>query len=110
MRKIVLCVLAFATIFAFGSCTFVGTATLALKDSSDSMHTITSVTFYPTDGGTMDSRSVNIEPGEQDYIYRVEPGTYDITVTFEGYGGDITVENDQVIEEGMVYLRTVEVK
>lgn len=109
MKKIMLWILVVLAIGAFTSCTLGDTGTLALKNSDASVHNITAVNITPSAGGTTDVRPHTMLPGERHYIYSIQPGTYNITATFEGHG-DVTVENNMVIEDGHVYLRTVEAK
>jgi hypothetical protein len=109
MKKILLWIMVVSVALAFSSCTFPGTATLALMNSADSVHDITAVTFTPSDGGTADVRPHTIPPGERHCIYHVQPGLFDISATFEGHG-EVTVENHKLIEEGNTLLRKVEAK
>jgi hypothetical protein len=109
MKRIGLLVLVAAATAAFLSCTLGETATLALKNSDDSTYTVTKVTFTPTGAGTTMTKTHTIPPGERHYLYSIEPNTYNVTATFEGYG-DVTVENNWVMEGRTVYFRTVEAK
>jgi hypothetical protein len=106
MKKILLWTLVVLAIGACLSCTIGDTGTLALKNDSDSVHTITAVNFAPTAGGTTVVRAHTIPPGERHYIYSIEPGMYNIIATFEGHG-DVTVESNFLVEDGTVYLRSV---
>jgi hypothetical protein len=106
MKKTMLWAPVILAIGVFGSCTFKGTGTIHVSNFTS--HTITAVDFLAVVGGTTQNCSVSIGPGDGNYFYRIEPGTYDIQVTVSDGVGTFIAFNDFLVEESVIHFQDLE--
>jgi hypothetical protein len=90
---------------AMVSCVLPNTATLHLQNTTG--HTITAASFTPAGGSTANHlyNGETIPDGDGHYFYSITPGTYDISLTLDGYGSYLAF-NDLVIEKDHLIFKT----
>jgi hypothetical protein len=93
---------------ALVSCVLPNTATLHLKNTTG--HTITAAYFNPAGGTPPGANRLyggeTIPDGESHDFLTITPGTYDITLTFEGYGNYIAFTGLSLEKNHWVYKNT----